>query len=137
MPWSSTWMSHKGVFWNQLKSENIESSYLLSNWKNQCRLTIKKHALLWNKHEHQFSADIWENPFHDIVSFYTPWNTSENQSFPDEFLCKSLNIIYTTEKLLDFISCSTEFWLLYSNRFWEVTKPQSGKLSQVSQVYVR
>ena len=36
--------------------------------KNQCRSTVKKHALLWNKHEYQHSADIFVksifSPFH-------------------------------------------------------------------------
>ena len=26
--------------------------------KNQCRLTVRKHALFWNKHKYQHSADI-------------------------------------------------------------------------------
>ena len=28
------------------------------HWKNQCKLTVRKHGLLWNKHEYQHSADI-------------------------------------------------------------------------------
>ena len=78
------------VPWNQLKSENIETLYLLSSQKNHCRSAIRKDALLWNKHEYQHSADIFVKNtllahFMALASFYTPWNILENQRFPDVF----------------------------------------------------
>ena len=43
------------------------------HWKNQCRSTVRKHALLWNKHEYQHSAVIFVknifNSFPDTVLF--------------------------------------------------------------------
>ena len=44
-----------GVPWNQLKKKTLK---LYTHWKNQCRSTIRNHALLWNKREYQPFVDI-------------------------------------------------------------------------------
>ena len=72
--------------WNQLKSDNIETLYLLITLsQNQCRSTVRKHVLLRYKHEHQHSADIFVknifNPFHGSVFFLYLQKSSESQSF--------------------------------------------------------
>ena len=60
LPWTFTRSSHCEVFpeinLNQ-KRFNLYTSWVL--WENQCILTIRKHALLWNKHEYQHSVDIF------------------------------------------------------------------------------
>ena len=46
--------SLRSVPWNQLKSENTETLYLLSAMKEAVQIDSKKarkHALLWNKHK--------------------------------------------------------------------------------------
>ena len=108
------------------KTLRFYTSWVLG--KNQCRSTVRKYALLWNKHKNQqydiFIKNIF-NPFMVLVSFCTSWNTSENQRFPDVFrrhwkrpvhtmkwvknnlifsylfcyLYKYLKIVCTTEKL--------------------------------------
>ena len=60
------------------------------HWKSRCRLTVRKHALLWNNHEYQHSAIFLLKislltHFLAPFSFNTPWNTSENQRFPGIF----------------------------------------------------
>ena len=51
------------------------------HWKNQCRSTIRKHSLLWNKQKYQHPNDIFVKNvfthFMALVSFYTTWNTLE------------------------------------------------------------
>ena len=88
LPWASTRSSHWDVFLEINLNQKILKLYSIwVHWKNQCRLTIRKHALLWNKHEYQHSADdllkISLTHFLALESFYTLLNTSENQSFPD------------------------------------------------------
>ena len=59
------------------------------HWKNQCRSTIRKHALLWSKYKCNILLFLLKiyllTHFLPLVSFYTPWNPSENQRFPDVF----------------------------------------------------
>ena len=63
-----TFTSHWEVFLEINLNQKILRFYTSSvNWKNQCRSTVRKHALLWNKHEYQHSAGIFVknifNPF--------------------------------------------------------------------------
>ena len=78
-----------GVPRTQPKSESIKIFTSWVHWKNLYRSTIRKHALLWNKHEYQHSADvllkICLSHFMALVFFYISWNTSENQKFLDVF----------------------------------------------------
>ena len=81
--------SLRGVPWSKLKSENNEKLYTSGvYWKNQSKFTIRKHALLWNKHEYIIILLILllKIPLltHSLalVSFCNPWNTSENEMFP-------------------------------------------------------
>ena len=68
----------------ELYIEYIEVPMQMTKWN-------RKHTLLWNKHEYSHSADKFVknifNPFHGtslfLCSFYTPWNKSENQRFPN------------------------------------------------------
>lgn len=52
--------SLRPVPWNQLKSDNIETLQLLSELEEPVLIVrnVRKHALLWNKHEYQHSVDI-------------------------------------------------------------------------------
>ena len=65
--------SLRGVPWNQLKLKDIKILYLLSALKELGRSTLRKHALLWNKHECQNSGDVFVenifNLFHGIGLF--------------------------------------------------------------------
>ena len=56
-------------------------------WKNQCRLTIRKHVLLWNNVIILLTYLLKTSFTHfmTLVSFYTSWNMSENQMFSDVF----------------------------------------------------
>ena len=72
-------MKAGGGPWNQLKSENIETLYLLSALKEPVQIdcwTIRTHALFLNKHEYQYSADIFVKnifkPFHGTGLFIYP-----------------------------------------------------------------
>ena len=72
LPWTGS--SHWEVF---LEISLIQKTMKFYNswvhWKNQCRSTVRKHALLWNKHKYQHSADIFVknilNPFPVIGLF--------------------------------------------------------------------
>ena len=74
LPWTFTRSSHCEVFpeinLNQ-KRFNLYTSWV--HWENQCILTIRKHALLWNKHEYQHCVDIFVKnilkPFHGTGLF--------------------------------------------------------------------
>ena len=52
---------------------NMEILYLLNALKELCKSTIRKHALLWNKHEYQHTPDMFVknifNPFYDTRLF--------------------------------------------------------------------
>ena len=68
LPWTSTRSSHWEVFLEiNLNQKTLKFYTSWVHWKNQCRSTVRKHALLWNKHEYQHSADIFVknifNPF--------------------------------------------------------------------------
>ena len=74
LPLTSTGSSHWEVFleinFNQ-KTLKLYTSRV--HWKTQCRSTVRKHALLWNNHKYQHSADTFINnifnPFHDTGFF--------------------------------------------------------------------
>ena len=57
------------------------------HWKNQCRSTIRKHALLWNKYEFQHCAGIFVNnifnPFHGTGLFLYSLKCIKNQMFSE------------------------------------------------------
>ena len=60
LPWRSARSSHWEVFLEvNLNQKTLKFYNSCVYWKNQCRLTVRKHALLWNKHEYQHSADIF------------------------------------------------------------------------------
>ena len=68
LPWLFTGSSHLEVFLEtNLIQKTLKFYTSLLHWKNQCRTTVRKHALLWNNHEYQHSADIFVknifNPF--------------------------------------------------------------------------
>ena len=68
-PWTSTGSSHWEVFLKiNLNQKTVKFYTSCVHRKNQCRSTVRKYALLWNKHEYQHSADIFVknifNPFH-------------------------------------------------------------------------
>ena len=74
LPWISTGSSHWEVFLEINLNQKILKLYTSCvHWKNQCRLTIRKHALLWNKHDYQHSAGTFVknifNPFHGTSLF--------------------------------------------------------------------
>ena len=77
-PWTFTGSSHWEVFLEINLNEKILKFYTSwVHWKNQCRSTVRKHILLWNKHEYPHSADIFVktifNPFHGTgVFLYFP-----------------------------------------------------------------
>ena len=57
LPWTFTGSSHWEVFIeiNWIQKTLKFTSWV--HWKNQCRSTVRKYALLCNKHEYQHSAD--------------------------------------------------------------------------------
>ena len=69
------------------KTLNFYTSWV--QWKDQCRSTLRKHALLWNKHEYHtltYFLEITLNHFMAlVVLFYTSWNISENLRLPEVF----------------------------------------------------
>ena len=74
LPWTSTRSSYWEVFLEI--SLNQKTLKFHTSWvycKNKCRSTVRKHALLRNKHECQQSADIFVknifNPFHGTGLF--------------------------------------------------------------------
>ena len=91
MSWTFTRSKHWQVFLEiNLNQRTLKLYTSQLNWKNQCRLTIRKYANLWKKHKYQHSVDMFVtnifNSFHmTLASFYTPWNTSEKRRFPNVF----------------------------------------------------
>ena len=92
LPWTSVGRCH----WEEFLEMNLNQKTLKLytswvRWKNRCRSTVRKHALLWKKHEHQQFTDNWQllkislTHFMALDFFYASWNISENQSFPDVF----------------------------------------------------
>ena len=74
LPWTFTGSSHWEVFLEiSLIQKTLKFYTSWVHWKNHCRLTVRKLALLWNKHEYQHSADICVknvfNPFHGTDLF--------------------------------------------------------------------
>ena len=59
LPWTFSGSCHWEVFLEiNLIQKTLKIFTSWVHWKNQCRSTVRKHALLWNKHEYQHSADI-------------------------------------------------------------------------------
>ena len=60
MPWTFTCSRHWEVFL-EINLIQKTSKFCTSwvHWKNQCRSSVRKHALLWNKHEYQHFADTF------------------------------------------------------------------------------
>ena len=90
LPWTSTGSSHWEVFPEiNLTQKTLKFYTSKVHGTNQWRSTIRKHALLWNKHKNQDSADIFVkntfNPFHGIGLFLYYLKFIKNQSFPDVF----------------------------------------------------
>ena len=119
LPWISTGRSHWKVFLDtnlNQKTLTLYTSWM--HWKKQCRSTVKKHALLWNKHEYQYSAHIFVknifNPFYGTgLSLYflkyirkppeLSWCFQE--AWKRLWPWNGLRVIYTTEKLRTKWSC--------------------------------
>ena len=60
MPLTFVGISHWEVFLEiNLIKKTLKFYTSWVHWKNQCRSTVRKHALLWNKHEYQHFADIF------------------------------------------------------------------------------
>ena len=70
LPWTFTGSNHREVFCEMnLNHETLKFWYLLNALKEQCRSNVKKHVLLWSKHECQHSADIFvKNIFNSFCS---------------------------------------------------------------------
>ena len=90
LPWTSAGSSHWEVFLEiNLILKTLKFYTPKVDWKNQCTSTIKKHALLWNKHKYQRPADIFVknifNPFHGSGLFLYYLKYIRNQRFPDVF----------------------------------------------------
>ena len=74
LPWTFTGSSHWEVFLEiNLIQKTLKFYTSWVHWKNQCRSTVRKHALLWNKHEYQHYVDTFVknifNPFHGFGHF--------------------------------------------------------------------
>ena len=74
LPWTSTRSSHLEVFLEiNLNQKTLKLFTSWMHWKSQCRSTIRKCALLWNKHEYYHYADIFVknifNPF-DVTGLF-------------------------------------------------------------------
>ena len=77
-----TGSSHWEVFFEiNLNQKTLKLCTFWLHWKYWCRSTIRKHAVLWNKHLLTNLMKISLSYFMILVSFYTPWNTAENQKF--------------------------------------------------------
>ena len=76
------------VLWNHFKSGNIETLYLLSALKEPVQINYKKIMLCYGTSMDinillTYLLKISLTRFMALVLIYTPWNISENQSFPD------------------------------------------------------
>ena len=69
------------------KTLKIYTSWV--HWKNQCRLAIKNMLCHGTRMDFNilliYFSKITLTHFMALISFYTPWNTSENQRFLDVF----------------------------------------------------
>ena len=77
LSWTSTGSSQWEMFLeNYLNQKTLKLYITWMHWKKQCRLTIRKHALSWNKHEYQHYPDKFVknifNPFHGTGVFVYP-----------------------------------------------------------------
>ena len=67
LPWTFTGSSHWEVFLEiNLIQKTLKFYTSWVHWKNQCRSTVREHALLCSEHEYQHSADIF---FKNIFKF--------------------------------------------------------------------
>ena len=88
LPWISTGNSRQEVFPEVKLNQKTSKLYTSSaHWKNQRRSIVRKHALLWNKRECNILLIFLSKlslviHFLALVSFNTPWNTSENHRSP-------------------------------------------------------
>ena len=70
LPWTYTRSSHWEVFLEiNLNQKTLKFYTSWVHWKNQCRSTVRKHALLWNKQGYQHSTDIFVNNIFNLL----PW----------------------------------------------------------------
>ena len=73
LPWTSTRSSHWEVFLEiNLNQKTLKFYTSWVHWKNQCRSTVRKHTLLWNKHEYQhFDTSVKNicNPYYGTGVF--------------------------------------------------------------------
>ena len=133
--YSFNWLlrrSAESIYWNVfLKINRNQKTIKLyttwDHWYNWRRLTIRKHALLWNKYQYQHSADIFVkiivNPFMALVSLYTPWNTSEKQRFSDNFREHRKRPVLS--KALRVIQSSVTYFVTYISNWRYFIQPKS------------
>ena len=102
--------SMRGVSWNQLKSEDIETLHLLSvlkhDWKNQCRSFISEHTLIlsWLSRYHIESSPLicranqWNGFYMITVSVIKElkWNKHEHLHFADFCVKNIFNSFHST-----------------------------------------
>ena len=78
----------RGVPWNQLKSENTKTLYLLSALKEPVPIYKKARCYGTSMNTNillTYLLKISLIIFITLIPFYTLWNTSENQRLPDVF----------------------------------------------------
>ena len=90
LPWTSTGSSDWEVFLEMnLTQKTLQIYTPKMHWKNQCRSTIRKHALLWDKHKYQYPTDIFVknifNPFNGTGLFLYYLKYIRSQRFPNVF----------------------------------------------------
>ena len=88
LPWTSTRSSHREVFLEiNLNHKTLKLCTSWVHWKNQCKSTIKKYALLCMNINILLTYLLKTSLTHFIalVIFYSPRNTPEKQRFSDVF----------------------------------------------------
>ena len=91
------------VPWNQLKSENIETLYLLSTWKESVQIDNKKACCYnTNKHEYQHSSDMLVKNVLNPISLLI-LNLFSIFNYIIQFFCCIIYNIYCTKKINYFV----------------------------------
>ena len=95
LPWTSTGSSHCEMFLEiNLNQKALKFFTSWMHWKNQCKSTLRKHAVMEQAlmSTLAYLLKISSTHFMTLKFFYTSWNTSEtswntseNQMFPDLF----------------------------------------------------
>ena len=87
LQWISTWSILRQVFLEvNLNKKTLKLYTSWKCWKNQCRSIMLYYGTSMNINILvKYLLNISLIQFVALVSFYTPWNVSENQGFPDVF----------------------------------------------------